>query len=202
LFDGNAIVALNPSVSGNCGIDTGNSGAKSWQTTGGGVFSNGCMEHPNGTLTIPNDKCLTSVGVAHISGGGTHNCVQQNQSTKSYSYPDDIAEMMPPDPCTGAISNGRYASGGKVPTSGQTTFTNDIFCIADMDGFFGSPFHDDIVLNNATLYVTDQNFSMKFNGGGEFRGTATTTDGSPYEGYFMVVAMAPVTSSSCQKISK
>ena len=68
-----------------------------------------------------------------------------------------------------------------------------------MDGFFGSVIHDDIVLNNATLYVTDLSFSIKFNGGGEFSGTGTTTAGSPYKGYFMVIAMAPVTATGCQQ---
>jgi hypothetical protein len=199
MFDGNAIVGLNPSNS-NCGIDTGSSNSKTWTTTGGGIFSNGCLTHTKGTVTIPNDKCLTSVGNANVTVAfRAANCVQQNQSGLQYDYPTDIAAMMPPNPCTGAITNGRYAEGGKVPASGQTTFDNDIFCIADMDGFFGSPYHGDIVLNNATLYVTDQNFGMEFNGGGEFSGTATTTVGSPYQGYFMVVAMAPVTSSSCQQ---
>ena len=198
LFDGNAIVGLNPSNS-YCGIDTGNSNAHTWETTGGGVFSNGCAEHTKGTLNIPNNKCVNAVGTATVTGGGSHACVQQNQTGLRYSYPSAIAAMMPPNPCTGAITNGRYAAGGKVPTSGQTTFDNDIFCIADMDGFFGSPFHGDIILNNSTLYVTDQNFSMKFNGHGDFSGTGTTTAGSPYKGYYMVIAMAPVTASGCQQ---
>jgi len=184
LFDGNAIVALNPSTSGNCGIDTGNSNSKTWKTTGGGVFSNGCLQHPNGTLTIPNDKCVTSVGVAQVSGGGTHNCVQQNQTSKSYSYPTDIAEIMPRDPCTGAITAGRYAGGGKVPTSGQTTFNNDIFCIANFDILDAH-----IELNNATLYVTDENFDSRFNGGGNtgFFGTASTS--GEYQGYYMIIKL-------------
>jgi phenylpyruvate tautomerase PptA (4-oxalocrotonate tautomerase family) len=197
MFNGDAIVGLNSSNS-YCGIDTGNSGAKKWKTTGGGVFSNGCMEHVNGTLTIPNDKCLTAVGNSTVTGGGTYGCVQEFQTDLLYE-PSEIAALMPPNPCTGTITGGRYAGGGKVPTSGQHTFDNDIFCITDMVSFFGSPFHGDIVLNNSTLYVTDQNFDMKFNGGGDITGTATTTDGSPYKNFFMVVAMAPVTQSGCQQ---
>ncbi len=184
LFDGNAIVGLKPNDGGDCAIDTGNSNSKTWKTTGGGVFSNGCLEHPNGTLTIPNDKCLTSVGTADVSGGGTHSCVQPNQTAHAYAYPADIAAIMPRDPCTGTITGGRYAGGGKVPTGGQTTFTNDIFCVSDF-----STLNAHIVLSNATLYVTDTNFSVKYNGGGDtgFFGTASTS--GEYQGYYMIVKL-------------
>jgi hypothetical protein len=51
----------------------------------------------------------------------------------------------------------------------------------------------DIVLNNATLYVTDTNFRLMFTGQGGFSGYATqsgTFTGSDiYDGYFLVVAM-------------
>jgi hypothetical protein len=189
LYNGNAVVALNPSTT-NCGIDTGNSGSKVWTLTGGGIFSNGCVYHPNGTLNIPNDKCITAVGGATHGGGGTHACVQPNQSSMVYAYPADIAAMMPPNPCTGAISgvdpNRRYAAGGKIPVSGQTTFNNDIFCISDF-----TTLDAHIVLNNSTLYVTDTSFNVKFNGGGDpgFSGTATTTAGSPYKGYYMIMPL-------------
>ena len=195
LFDGNAIVGLKPNDGGNCAVDTGNSNAKSWVTRGGGVFSNGCLEHPNGTLTIPNDKCITTAGNANTSGGGTHNCVNENQGASvAYEYPEDITAIMPPDPCTGAITGGRYAGGGKVPTSGQLsgdpiTLDNDVFCISDFSDF------DDkhIVLDNATLYVTDTSFDMRFNGGGDsgFFGTATQggtyTGSENYAGYYLIV---------------
>jgi len=182
-FNGNAIVALNPSTS-NCGIDTGNSNSKTWNVTGGGVFSNGCLSHPNGTLNIPNDKCLTAVGSVMASGGGTHGCAQSGQTSQSYAYPSDIVGMMPPDPCTGTITSGRYAGGGKVPTNGQTTFTNDIFCISDF-----STLNAHIVLSNATLYVTDTSFDVKFNGGGDtgFFGTGSTS--GTYKGYYMIIKL-------------
>jgi hypothetical protein len=184
LYNGNAIVGLNPSTT-NCGVDTGNSGSKVWTLTGGGAFSNGCIYHPNGTLTIPNGQCLSAVGSINHSGGGTHTCVQPNQAGTVYAYPEDVAAMMPPNPCTGVITAGRYAGGGKVPTAGQTTFTNDVFCITDFDAFAKK----DVVLTNATLYVTDTEFSLKFAGGGGFSGTATTTAGSPYKGYYMILPL-------------
>lgn len=183
MFNGNAIVALNPSTT-DCGIDTGNSNSKSWNITGGGVFSNGCLQHPNGTLNIPDGTCITSVGIANTSGGGDHDCVQQNQTSQAYAFPTDIAPMMPADPCTGTITSGRYAGGGKVPTSGQTTFNNDIFCISDF-----STLNAHIVLSNSTLYVTDASFNVRFNGGGDtgFFGTASTS--GPYQGYYMIIKL-------------
>lgn len=190
LFDGNAIVGLSPNPSSNCAVDTGNSNSKAWNVTGGGVFSNGCLQHPNGTLNIPDDKCITSVGNANTNGGGSHDCVLEGQSTAAYAYPTDVVAMMPPDPCTGTITSGRYAGGGKVPTSTQLTsdpaiFQNDIFCISDLDAL------DDkhVELTNATLYVTDQSFDMRFNGGGNsgFFGTASTS--GTYQGYYMIIKM-------------
>jgi hypothetical protein len=185
MFNGDAIVGLKPDTIGGCAIDTGNSNSKSWVTRGGGVFSNSCLEHPNGTLTIPNDKCITTVGNANTSGGGTHNCVNENQGALvAYDYPAEIAALMPPDPCTGAITSGTYAGGGKVPTSGQTTFTNGVYCISDF-----STLNAHIELNNATLYVTDESFSTRFNGGGNtgFFGSATTS--GVYQGYYMIIKL-------------
>lgn len=201
MFNGDAIVGLKPDTTGGCAIDTGNSGSKDWTTRGGGVFSNGCMEHPNGSLTIPNDKCLTTVGVAYVTGGGTYNCVLQNQTSLAYSYPSDIALLMPPDPCTGTITGGTYAAGGKVPTSGQTTFTNGVYCISDFETL-----NAHIELNNATLYVTDTSFSTRFNGGGNtgFFGTATKagtyTGSDNYAGFYMVVKLlSKAAADSCDQ---
>src|SRR5215204_1610227 len=41
LFNGNAIVGLNPNVP-SCSFDSGNSGAAHWEIVGGGIFANGC----------------------------------------------------------------------------------------------------------------------------------------------------------------
>ncbi len=185
LFNGDAIVGLKPDTAGGCAVDTGNSNAKSWTTRGGGVFSNSCLEHPNGTLNVPNNKCITTVGNANTSGGGTHNCVQENLGADAaYAFPADITSIMPPDPCTGAITGGRYASGGKVPTTGQTNFDNDVFCISDF-----STLNDHIVLNNATLYVTDTSFSTRFNGGGNTGFFGTASNSGVYQGYYLIVKL-------------
>ena len=189
LFDGNAVVGLKPGNTSPCGFDSGNSNSKDWTLTGGGIFSNGCFEHPNGTLNIPSNKCITAVGGATVSGGGTHACVLQNQTAKAYAYPADIAEMMPENPCLGTPTAGRYPTGGKVPTSGQLSFSNDVYCITNLDAFDS----EGVSLTNATLYVIDDKFDLKFAGGGGFAGTATvagTYAGSEkYAGYYIIIAM-------------
>jgi hypothetical protein len=200
LFDGNAIVSLNDSLV-DCGVDLGPSGpkVKIWKVTGGGVLSNGCFDQGGGVVEIPDDKCITAVGSATVTTEGTHNCVNQYQTAKKIEYPDDILLMMPPNPCTGAIdADNRYAEGGKIPSPGQTTYINDIFCISDM-----TTLDTRIYLTNSTLYVTDLEFDIKFSGGGTegvgWSGTGTGTnisytvssDQEPYKGYFMVIAMNP-----------
>jgi Flp pilus assembly protein TadG len=204
MFDGNAIVGLKP-VGGSCAIDTGNSNSKSWITRGGGVFSNGCLEHPNGTLTIPNDKCITTVGNANTSGGGTHNCVQENMGAAvAYAYPSGskLAAITPPSPCTGTPVAGRYPGGGKVPTSAQLTndpavFENDVFCITNFDAL------DDkhIALTNATLYVTDTSFDMRFNGGGDSGFFGTASNSGVYKGYYLIIQQLATKSAAdaCQQ---
>jgi hypothetical protein len=91
-----------------------------------------------------------------------------------------VDAITPPNPC------GPGGIGLDPPASGST-FTNGVYCITNLDDYE----NDDIVLNNATLYVTDMAFNMKFAGGGGFYGTATQTGGytgsGPYEQYYMVI---------------
>ena len=47
----------------------------------------------------------------------------------------------------------------------------------------------DVHLNNATLYVTDLDFDLRFAGGGGFSGTPSTS--GEYAGYYMIVAFNP-----------
>jgi hypothetical protein len=60
----------------------------------------------------------------------------------------------------------------------------------------------DITLDNATLYVTDDDFSLKFAGGGGFYGNpsraGTYTGSDDYAGYYMVIEPGP---QFCTKFS-
>ena len=176
LFYGNAVVGLNPSTS-DCAFDSGNSNAAHWALTGGGIFSNGCAHAKNNssvTLT-PNGTCVTTV--ASASG---FTCEQENQGALAYNYPNDIAAMMPPTPACDGTHDGGYI----VPSNPSSfTFSNGIYCVGNFDAFT----KEDIILNNATLYITDPVFDVKFAGSGGFSGTPSTS--GDYVGYYMVVAM-------------
>jgi hypothetical protein len=179
IFGGNAIVSVNPSTS-NCGLDTGNSNSKKWDIIGGGLFSNGCFTHPNGTLNIPDDKCVTAVGDVSITGGGNHDCSQENQTASKYNYPADILAIMPPNPCDGTPGDVGLPQPAVV---GDNVFaTNGIFCITNFDVYDKK----NIILDDATLYVTDTDFNLQFSGGGGFSGFPTKS--GTYAGYYMVIA--------------
>jgi hypothetical protein len=186
LFLGDAVVGLYDNKDKkDCGID---SGTADWYIKGGGVRSNGCATAKK-DFELDDDACLTTTGWDAIPSEFPGECVQKTNKPVSAAYVDKVT---PKDPCTGAITAGRYAGGGKVPTSGQLTFSNDVFCLDEI-GYFD---REEIVLNNATLYVTDMNFDLKFPGNdGGFSGTATQagtyTGSEEYDGFFMVIAKNP-----------
>jgi Flp pilus assembly protein TadG len=172
LFPGNAIVSLNKN-NNPCAFDSGKSNAAHWTVKGGGIFSNGCAASKNGnSVTLDPGECVTSVGTAQ-----NFTCMQPNQTSQAINYPDGI--KMPPNPCDGTIGD------VGLPQGSGSTFTNGIYCISDMDALDKK----DIVLNNATLYVTDLDFDLKFAGGGGFSGTPTAS--GTYSNYYMIIAMAP-----------
>ena len=176
-FGGDAVVGLRPN-DGGCAID---SGTSDWYISGGGIWSNGCAEAKKIIDLDPGD-CLTSV----IPGDpDDFPCPKTASQPISMTEVDDI---MPDNPCTGPIAAGRYASGGKVPAGGQLSFSNDVFCLNDISYFDKK----NIYVTNATLYVTDLAFDLKFSGhDGGFSGTATQagtyTGSDKYDGYFMVI---------------
>ena len=176
LFPGNAIVSLNPNSNPNnpCSFDSGSSSSAKWIVTGGGIFSNGCaLSKDNDSVTLDPGECVTTVG------GSTGFTCQQTDPAQAVNYPADALAMMPPNPCdhtTGDV--------GIVPSAGQTTFSNGVYCISNMDALDG----EDIILDHATLYVTDLVFDLQFAGGGGFSGTPTTT--GTYANYYMIIAMA------------
>jgi Flp pilus assembly protein TadG len=173
LFNGNAIVGLKPNTGGDCSFDSGNSNAAHWKVQGGGIFSNGCaFSKNNASVDLDPGRCVTSVGTA---SGFT--CSQANQSSQAIRYPADVLPIMPPNPCDGTPGDV-----GLPPPASGSTFENGVYCISNLDAYDKK----DIVLNNATLYVTDPTFDLKFAGGGGFYGTPTQN--GVYANYYMVVA--------------
>jgi hypothetical protein len=173
-FGGAAIAGLNPSLT-SCAYDSGNSNSAHWTLVGGGIFSNGCAFSKNGnSVTLDPGECVTTVGGAY-----NFTCMQPNQVSKKVNYPQDVLAMMPPNPCDGTPGD------VGLPQGSGSTFTNGVYCISNLDALDKK----DIVLNNATLYVTDMEFGLKFAGSGGFNGSATTS--GPYAGYYMIVAYNP-----------
>jgi len=172
LFGGNAVVGLNPNANP-CAFDSGQSNAAHWKIQGGGIFSNGCAYSKNGgSVTLDPGECVTSVGTA-----SNFTCQQPNQTSSAVSYPADVLAKMPPNPCDGTPGDV-----GLPPPASGSTFSNGVYCISNLDPYD----QKDIVLNNATLYVTDPVFNLKFAGGGGFSGTPSSS--GDYQGYYMIVA--------------
>ena len=178
-FGGAAVVGLNPSLS-SCAYDSGNSNSAHWTLVGGGIFSNGCAFSKNGnSVTMDPGECVSAVGATY-----NFTCMQPNQTSEAVSYPADVLAMMPANPCDGTPGD------VGLPQGSGSTFSNGVYCISDLDALDKK----DIVLNNATLYVTDMEFGLKFAGGGGFNGSPTTS--GPYAGYYMVVAYNPTPCTS------
>jgi hypothetical protein len=182
LFNGNAIVGLKPNIGGDCSFDSGNSNSAHWTLEGGGIFSNGCAFSKNNASVNLNGHCVTSVGSA---SGFT--CSQANQASQAINYPTDVAAIMPPDPCDGTPGDV-----GLPPPASGSIFMNGVYCISDLDKYDKK----DIVLNNATLYVTDTTFDLKFAGSGGFYGTPTQS--GVYANYYMIV---PLRSTPCPRFT-
>ena len=176
-FDGNAIVGLKP-TGGECGFDTGTGNAE-WKVEGGGIFSNGCAhskDYDSVTFVTPGTCASTPSGV----GAGHWSCTPQLGSP--YDWNKYVKENMPPDPCDGTAGDV-----GITPTDDQTEFKDGVYCISDLDAFTKK----NITLDNATLYVTDKKFSLRYSGDGGLFGTPTHAGSYPgsddYDGYYMVV---------------
>jgi hypothetical protein len=93
--------------------------------------------------------------------------------------------MMPDNPCVpGGV--------GLPPPATGSTFINGVYCIDNLDRYDS----EDITLFNATLYVTDPEFDLKFAGGGGFNGYATTS--GDFANYYMIVAY---NGNPCQRFS-
>lgn len=192
LFDGNAIVGLNNTMYPSCALafDTGNSSSVSWKVEGGGIFSNSCaFSKDDETVTFDPGLCISTVGNVDNS---EWDCTP-NEGVTGYDWDTYVKEHMPPNPCgPGGI--------GKLPPAMGSTFKDGVYCISNLEAYT----KQNITLDNATLYVTDDEFSLRYSGnagdGGLF-GTPTRAGSYPgsddYSGYFMVVEPADF----CTKLS-
>lgn len=173
-FYGNAVVALNPDPNTNSFSAW---GASNWTIYGGGVFSNANALGKGSNVVFPGGQCVTSV----LTAQGFPCPPNQNANGQKINYPTDVTKIMPPDPCIpGGAGIPAPASPGK---GGTANFDNGVYCVSDLTSFSGV----DIVLNNATLYVTAPTFDLKFAGKGGFSGTAPTS--GDFAGYFIVIPL-------------
>jgi Flp pilus assembly protein TadG len=180
LFNGYPIVGLNPDKNApvkGCGFTTGTSGSVEWEVEGGGIFSNGCAYSKNPNSVDFHGACAASVG-----GANGFDCQTSGRTDLAIAYPAGVDAITPPNPCgPGGIGISQAAHGS------SPNFSNGVFCISDLDALDKK----DITLDNATLYVTDTAFNLKFAGGGGFYGTPTQhggyTGSDPYDNYYMIV---------------
>lgn len=182
LFGGNAIVGLNHSTS-TCAFDTDTGNAK-WKITGGGIFSNGCAV-AKGNVTLDSDQCVGAVTGA--TGFGSKVC-SGTASSYDQGYIDGI---MPPNPCDGTAGDIGLPQPAVIGNS--VTLTDGVYCITDFEDYDKT----DVILDNATLYVTDNSFNLNFSGSGGFSGTPTAT--GEFKNYFMVIKP---TNNKCTKFSQ
>ncbi len=176
IFGGNAIVGLNPGP--DCAFDS-DTGDAEWVVTGGGIFSNGCAV-AKGNVTLDSDQCVGAVGAVDPSDFNNQVCTGTiNPYDQKY-----INSIMPPNPCVSGGVGLPQPVLGKKDT--EVRLTNGVYCITN----FGIYDRMDIILDNATLYVTDDEFNLNFSGDvGGFSGTATET--GVYENYFLVIEPDP-----------
>ncbi|HSL45861.1 MAG TPA: Tad domain-containing protein, partial [Anaerolineales bacterium] len=185
LFDGNAIVGLNPNKSTPCGFTTGSTSSARWKIKGSGLYSNGCAYSKIAeSVDFVDPGTCASVPLGG-EANGTWECTPK--TGKAIDYPADVLKIMPENPCDG---DGEGDIGLPPPSSGST-FENGVYCISDMDAYDQMDIH----LENATLYVTDAEFELKFAGGGGFSGTPTSS--GEFEDYYMVIAYKPPPAVPC-----
>lgn len=174
-FYGNAVVALNPDPNTNSFDAWGNS---SWTIYGGGAFSNANALGKGTNVNFPDGQCVTSV----LNAQGFPCPPNQNDPDVKINYPTAVTELQPPNPCVpGGVGIQNFPpSPGK---GGTATFTNGVYCIGNLDSYSGV----NIVLDNATLYITDPTFELKFAGKGGFSGSAINK--GDFTGYFLFVPL-------------
>lgn len=192
-FDGNAIVALAPSGKAYDGT-----GTPKWLIEGGGIFSNSSSSNAaycNGAAEI------TAPSVTVVQGGGIDlGCHKvtvgtTNTTAPPYTNYESVKDFFPDEPtCEGdaTLSGGKWypdpsptkaKSGSKVAISGDMDFTAGLYCVTNSPG----PYHGALTGTHVTFYIMSSNFSMKFDGSGNYFHATAPTSGD-YEGVLMYLA--------------
>lgn len=177
LFDGNAIVALSPTSVGFSA-----QGTPDWNIVGGGIFSNsgdsysaGC----GGNASV-NSPSVTTVGGAQFGCNGTIGSTTTGATQLTYA---DYSQFLPRTPaCNGTatkvnVNGNEYwtaqagADGSNVAWDGDMVFAPGLYCVTNSPG----PFHGAISGTHVTFFITRNDFTLKFNGGGNLTATAPTS---------------------------
>jgi hypothetical protein len=193
-FNGNAVVGVDPN---GASFDA-QSNSTDWEVRGGGIFANHNAVDFHGNVEFPDGDCITAVG--GISGFLPGVCQHPNQVDQYYEYPEDILELMPPTPpCDGEAfvdtddkihPEPGYEERGSVWTDGfggdVVDFAPGLYCLPDI----GNPIHDQVKGNGVTFYISDTDFTMKYNGSGAYFNASAPTSG-PFKGLLMFSAYTP-----------
>lgn len=173
-FRGNTVVGLNPNISFNAFGDAG------WIITGGGLYANGHVEF--------SPKAGARSKIPGISSAGNVTNAPTGVKTSKVAPFDykNIQEIMPADPCIKGGVGLADPYEGKDTIPARMVFENGVYCINDFDKFD----HRVIMLQNATLYIKDQLFSLTFPAGG-FSGAPT--EKGRYMGYYLIAHVYPDT---------
>ncbi len=191
LFDGAAVVGLAP----NGNSFEAKSASTTWHINGGGIFGNyNVVRHKNSTVDMQSGYCVTAVNSAYTGGWtGAFPCTPVIEGAPAYAYPDDITPLLPPIPaCNGtATVNGNTVSPEAGKDGSVAAFIDGahyepgLYCINDANGNF----HDTMTGTDVTFFITDTNFTFKFNGGGSMAFQAPTS--GTYKGMLMFSDITP-----------
>jgi len=192
-FNGNAVVGLDP----NGKSFHAHSNAQEWHIRGGGLFANNNAEDDHANVEFPDGDCATAVGTTTGFAGNV--CTHPGSVDQEYIYPDDITPLLPPIPdCDGTAfvdSDDRihpeegHEVSGSVWADGfsgdSVDFAPGVYCLPDLDGNI----HDQVQGTSVTFFVTDTDFTMKYNGGGSFGASAPMA--GKYKGVLIFSAITP-----------
>jgi Flp pilus assembly protein TadG len=205
IFGGNAIVSCgNGMTASDCAYNGGNSNTTDWTIHGGGVFSGTCA-FSSGAVALDSGKCFSAVNVDEDDTNLAPLCANTAVPQCTPGYLDSL---MPLNPCDYTDENdpALIAAGIELINSklihltrsqiaampSPKTFKDAIYCINDLGDNTGTdPLSgENISLNNATLYITDLDFDLKFTGGahaaGGFSGSPTVA--GTYARYAIIIA--------------